>query len=134
MYVHEPQGKADLARELMKSWAMFYPTVWPETFAISVLESQAAGTPVITNPYGALVDTVQGGILTWNFESAIEQLLDPKEYQRLSLLGRNWAGNFSWGTISDRWDDFLQGEVRRYDKWINEDQKKLEGRMKWRGG
>ena len=133
VYVHEPLGKADLARELMKSWAMFYPSTWIETFAISVLESQAAGTPVITNPYGALVDTVQGGILTWNFESAIEQLLDPKEYQRLSLLGRNWARNFSWGTISDRWDDFLQGEVQRYNKWINEDQKKLEGRMKWRG-
>ncbi len=100
VYVHEPLTKKELARELAASGSMLYGSTWAETFAISVTEAQLAGTPVIAPPYAALPDTVQGGILTWDFLPAFEQLRDPKEWQRLSLLGREFARHLSWDDIA----------------------------------
>ena len=44
----------------MSSELMLYPNNFWETFCLSVLEAQIAGTPVITTDIGALQTTVDG--------------------------------------------------------------------------
>jgi len=118
IYLHDPLPKPALARELMKSFAMFYPSTYAETFSIACLESQAAGTPVITTPFGALVDTVQGGIQTWGpqsngFQDCIETLRDPEQYELASLRGKDFAAKHDWAIIAGGWDQFFRDELAK---------------------
>ena len=105
--VHEPVSKTELAQVLKTAWCLFYPTTWPETFCIATLEAQAAGTPVIAAPYGALTETVKGGILSYDFEGAIEQLHDPAVWNRLSNVGRKYAAQCDWLTRAQQWEEMI---------------------------
>ena len=100
----EPLAKLALARELMRAWAMFYPTHWPETFCMAALEAQAAGLPVITSPLGALPETVKGGICTNDFVNAVSQLRNVSRWRKLSKLGKEQAQLFSWAAIAAQWE------------------------------
>lgn len=100
----EPLPKLALARELMRSWALFYPTYWPETFCMAALEAQAAGTPVITSDVGALKETVKGGIVTNDFVNAVSQLRNVGRWRRLSEAGKTHAAEFSWAAIAAQWE------------------------------
>lgn len=105
--LHEPLPRLALARELMKSWAMFYPTFWPETFSMAALEAQAAGAPVITTPTAGLVETVKGGILTNDFVNAVSQLRNANRWEKLSKRGKDFAEDHSWAKIALRWEKAL---------------------------
>lgn len=107
----EPLPRLSLARELMRSWAMFYPTYWPETFCMAALEAQAAGTPVITWPLGALEEVVQGGVVTRDMVNAVSQLRNASRWRKLSEAGRTFAREFSWGAIAAQWERAI--EARR---------------------
>ena len=76
-----------------------------ETFCIAVMESQAAGTPVISVPYAALPYTVAGGLLDWDVESSVDQLMDPASWELLSLRGKEYASRHDWDDkIADTWE------------------------------
>mgnify|MGYP001615221387 CR=1 FL=1 len=105
LVVHEPLNKAALAQVLKTAWCLFYPTTWPETFCIATLEAQAAGTPVIAAPYGALTETVKGGITTYDFDEAIEQLQNPEVWNDLSNQGRRYAAECDWMTRAQQWEE-----------------------------
>jgi len=105
--IHESLPRAALFEELKTAWAYFYPTHWPETFSMSSLEAQAAGTPVICPPYGALEETVKGGVLTYDFLNAVSQLRNKARWRKLSQVGRDWAETLDWGLVAERWEEFL---------------------------
>lgn len=50
--------KADLYRELAEAELCLYPNNFQETFCLTALECQAAGTPMITTAWGALTTTL----------------------------------------------------------------------------
>lgn len=106
--LREPLPRLALAHELKRAWAMFYPTFWPETFCMAALESQAAGTPVITSPTAALVETVKGGILTNDFVNAVSQLRNANRWQKLSAQGQEFATKHSWAQIALRWEKAIE--------------------------
>ena len=95
----------------MKAWAFFSPTHWPETFGIAYLEAQAAGTPVISVPYGALQNTVAGGILKWDVEEAVEELMDEEYWELLSLRGKEFALGLDWQKVGRLWERMLRQET-----------------------
>jgi len=103
VFLHDPLNKMGLARELGTAWAVFYPTFWPETYCIATLEAQAAGTPVIASPYGALNETVRGGILTYDFLNAFSQLRNKRRWTKLSETGREWAIANTWDVRAEQW-------------------------------
>ena len=103
VFLHEPLTKAGLAKALREAWAVFYPTYWPETYCIATLEAQAAGTPVIASPYGALVETVEGGILTYDFPNAVSQLRNKNRWEKLSKLGQEHASTRDWDHRAEEW-------------------------------
>ena len=108
VYIHEPLTKAGLAKMLREAWALFYPTYWPETFCIATLEAQAAGTPVIASPYGALNETVQGGVVTYDFVHAINQLRNKNRWTKLSEAGKEFAARCDWDTRADEWLSLIE--------------------------
>lgn len=108
VFLHDPLSRANLLRELSKSWAMFYPTFWPETYCMATLEAQAVGTPVITSPIAALKETVKGGILTYDYLNAISQLRNSRRWQKLSAEGIMFAESQSWDLQAERWLSALE--------------------------
>jgi len=108
IFLHEPLPRLGLARELMKAWALWYPTYWPETFCMAALEAQAAGTPVITSHVGALAEVVEGGIITNDFLNAVSQLRNYSRWKKLSQLGRDLAEQFSWAKIAAQWELMIE--------------------------
>jgi len=103
VFMHDPLPKRALASEMLSAWAWFYPTWWPETYCIAALEAQAAGTPVISVPYGALPETVQGGILSYDFLNSFSQLRNQRRWDKLSNAGKEFAADKDWRNRADRW-------------------------------
>lgn len=105
--MQEPLPHLALARELMGSFAMWYPTWWPETFCMAALESQMAGTPVITTNVGALPETIIGGIVchtTDELVNAVSQLRNANRWNKLSEAGKEFAQGHSWPEIAAAWE------------------------------
>lgn len=103
VFMHEPLSRPELANELRKARAVFYPTYWPETFCISALEAQACGTPVIASPLAALNETVLGGVLSWDYLNAISQVRNKGRWVKLSEMGVEYASDKSWNLHAQQW-------------------------------
>jgi glycosyltransferase involved in cell wall biosynthesis len=103
VFIHEPLNKAGLAKVLREAWAWYYPTYWPETYCIAALEAQAAGTPVISVPYGALPETVHGGVLSWDILNAVSQLRNKSKWEKESQAGLEFAATRDWDHVADEW-------------------------------
>ena len=108
VFLHEPLTKRSLARELKTAWAWFYPTYWPETYCIAALEAQAAGTPIISVPFGALPETVEGGILSYDILNAFSQLRNKRRWAKLSEAGIEHASSRSWALRAEEWMKLCQ--------------------------
>jgi len=103
VFMHDSLPRYALAAELRSAWAVFYPTYWPETFCMATLEAQATGTPIICPPFGALTETVKGGILTYDFLNAVSQLRNKQRWNKLSKAGVEWAEQNSWNIRAKEW-------------------------------
>ena len=103
VFMHKSLNRRALAKVLSESWAMFYPTFWPETYCMAALEAQAAGCPVIAPPLAALNTTVKGGILGYDYKNAISQLRNVKKYKSLSDKGREFASTRDWEHRAVQW-------------------------------
>jgi len=108
--------KAAFISELMSSSVMAYPNSFAETSCIAALESQAAGTPLVTTALGALPETVKGGILIEGngrgddyrkrFVREVASLLnDRQRWQELSRAGREHVlSRHTWDMIAGEWE------------------------------
>ncbi len=97
-----------LARELMKSTVLVYPTHFEETCANVTLEAQAAGCPIVTSDLASLPETVgDAGIMVegkpgtesydTRFIEAVDLLLtDDAYFQALSRKGLERVKSFDW--------------------------------------
>lgn len=63
-YVGEVGGTAK--QELLgAAIALVNPIAWPEPFGMVMIEAMAAGTPVLTRPFGAAPEVVRDGVTGW---------------------------------------------------------------------
>jgi len=104
VFMHEALPRYSLAAELKTAWCVFYPTWWPETYCMATLEAQAAGTPVICSPNGALPETVKGGILTYDYLNAFSQLRNVRRWHKMSEAGYEWAKLNTWDIRAAEWN------------------------------
>ena len=72
--------KQTLARHQSKVWLHVYPTDFEETSCITMMEEQAAGTPILATKVGALTETLKNAGVYWcekqAFAKQIKYLLD----------------------------------------------------------
>ena len=106
---HGYVDEQEKARMLAKSWAAIQPSQM-EGWGITVIEANAAGTPVIASSVNGLQDSVndgQTGILVpagnvVQFANAMMQMAEDDELRvRLSEKARLWAKNFDWTKSAD---------------------------------
>ena len=122
--LHEPLPKAGLAQELMSARLALYPSYFPECCSIASLETQAAGTPMITSALAGLNDTLvheETGILIpiddielrsrsrqYQVEflnHTIRLLKDDAAWQTLSNNAMKKAtDHYSWHDIAAEWE------------------------------
>lgn len=113
-------SKQSLAKALSEYDVYIYPTWWPETFCIATLEAQAAAIPVVASAYGALTETVKGGLLIGGLpgvgtdaerddyderfaQAVIDLLHDGAMRQALGKQGRAYAETLGWDAAAKAW-------------------------------
>lgn len=102
-------SEVEKAKLLAKSWAAIQPSQM-EGWGITVIEANAAGTPVIASRVSGLQDSVidgQTGILVQSgsvvqFANAMMKVTEDDNLRsNLSTEAKNWARNFDWNKSSE---------------------------------
>lgn len=97
------------AEEMAKSW-LFVTMALKEGWGITVIEANAAGTPVIGSDVPGLRDSIKDNVTgklvelnnTQQLQKVLIELLDNKEkLQEMSLEAKKWASNFTWDNSAD---------------------------------
>ena len=114
--------KKELAKEMLSSSLCLYPNNFWETYSLTALECQAAGTPMITTEIGALQTTLvhEGNVFAGHdpyspeyqerfIERAVQLLSNPDELKVLSQTCRDYAmsGPLDWEDIGREWERLL---------------------------
>ena len=114
-------------KEHLKNYRLFvYPSIWEETFCISLLEAMAAGLYCVTTNYGALYETGAEfpmyvpysnnyKSLAMKFAEGIEvaaQSLENSQINDYLKVQRDYVNRFyNWKLKGDSWTRFLQGAL-----------------------
>ncbi len=73
------------------------------------LEAQAAGAVCVAPPYAALPETVKGGVLTYDIEDAVIDLVrDRAKWEELSEKGKAHAGKYDWDEVAKTWQSLFR--------------------------
>lgn len=115
VYYHGRIGQHQLAEEFLRSHVWFYPTRFWETYCITALEAQMAGTLCVCSDVAALSTTVgsrgvllPGDAYTVEYRhEALSQLYsllhDTERCKQLSKAGREWAQIQTWQQRATEW-------------------------------
>jgi glycosyltransferase involved in cell wall biosynthesis len=123
VFNHGRVGQLELAEEFLKSDIWFYPTRFTETYCITALEAQMAGTLCICTDLAGLSTTVadRGVLLAGDPHSrdyiiaALRELFaltkDPERKESLTLKARRWAMEQTWRNRALQWHEVFALEV-----------------------
>jgi len=114
-------------KQHLKDYRLFvYPSIWEETFCISLIEAMAAGLYCVTTNYGALFETGAEFPMyipySNNYESLARKFAQGIEVAAQSLeapgiqdhlkMQRDYVNRFyNWNVKSISWTRFLQGAI-----------------------
>ena len=108
-----------------------YPSIFEETFCISLLESMAAGLYCITTNYGALFETgaefpmyipyendrrLLAQKFAFGIEAAAESLHNEQIHNHLECQSAYARAYYGWNKIGTSWKRFLEGAVQHGKK------------------
>lgn len=116
---HGRLSKEELNKLTEECGILAYPSNFFEIFCITVVNAQLHGCVPVTMAYGALVETVEHGILVDGDikepsvqEEYLKELLslmdDEPRRKKLSDAGREWAKRFSWENVAKAWSDEMK--------------------------
>jgi glycosyltransferase involved in cell wall biosynthesis len=108
----EAEATADLAREYAGAWASVLPSV-DEPFGLVLVESLAAGTPVVAARSGACPEIVSDERIGSLFEpgdaadlaAAMERALALGDEEGTAAACRERAAEFDWSRVVERYED-----------------------------
>ena len=108
-----PLSKEELAGVLRSAWLHVYPTDFEEVSCITAMETQAAGTPILTTDKGALPETLANAGVVWiNSDEAqnpmkiVEEILslqnNPELWETLRIQALQVAEQFDWRASAEK--------------------------------
>lgn len=120
---HGGQPNSVVRDALVSSHIFAYPSIWPETSCISLMEAMSAGAIAVHPNLAALFETAANNTVMYqmqdtpndharvfreSMESVIRGLLDGGKFLDLSLQAREYANkHHNWGKVSTIWRSFL---------------------------
>lgn len=113
-----------VVREALGSAHIFaYPSIWPETSCISLIEAMSAGVVAVHPNFAALFETAANNTVMYqmqnslndharifqeNIENTVKGFLEGGGVIELSIAARNHANkNYNWQRTSIIWTEFL---------------------------
>jgi len=114
VFLSEPRPKAELARELMSARLALYPSHFNECCSIASLESQAAGTPMVTSALAGLNDTIvhnRTGILVEIDNPELKSHSQKYQVNFLNQIVRLMRDDLAWQQLSEQ---AMQAIAERY--------------------
>lgn len=112
--------KQELVRLQAESYAMLYPTDFPEMFCISILECQSVGTPTVTSRLAAIPERIEAGagiLIKGNpaedsyqkeFIKAVQTLKDKKLWNSLSQRCILASQSYLPELVAEKWETFFE--------------------------
>jgi glycosyltransferase involved in cell wall biosynthesis len=128
MTYHGWQPNSVIREALKKAHIYTYPSIWPETSGISVIEAMSAGCNVICPTLAALPETcanfaIQYGWTENNNKHAnvfagvlgmvIREYNSPFNQERLKFQKAYFDSFYNWDTRANQWQDFLASMANR---------------------
>ncbi len=105
---------------LARSWVVAQPSKI-EGWGITVIEANAAGTPVIASDVPGLRDSVRnphtGLLVTWDNQEkwidAISKVIKDEDFRKsLENEAQLWSKNFSWDISTEKFTNIIEGELK----------------------
>jgi phosphatidylinositol alpha-mannosyltransferase len=114
----EADTTAELARAYASAWVTVLPAVH-EAFGLVLVESLAAGTPVVAARSGAVPEIVTSKGIGALFEpddvqalrAALEEGLEIARRRGVSGRCRKRAQDFDWNALAERWEEIYSGAL-----------------------
>jgi glycosyltransferase involved in cell wall biosynthesis len=123
MTYHGYQPNSVIREALKKAHIYAYPSIWPETSGISVIEAMSAGCNVVCPSLAALPETCAnfGVMYPWNEDNnkhanvfvgilamVIKEYWAPFNQQRMNFQKAYFNSFYDWDMRSAQWVDFLE--------------------------
>lgn len=127
VFYHGRVSQRELALAFLRSDIWLYPTSFTETFCITALEAQAAGTLCVCSNLAGLNSTVADrGLLleqapgSEGFEAYVLRLLTDIQHNtvlknELLQRAREWAWQQSWSAVADQWRGLFDNRSAEID-------------------
>jgi len=118
---HGYVAEEEKVKLLAKSWAAIQPSQM-EGWGITVIEANAAGTPVIASNVKGLQDSVNDGLTgilapagnVTQFANAMMKIAEDNELRdKFSQDARLWAKNFDWNKSAETFYNLLGKDFER---------------------
>jgi glycosyltransferase involved in cell wall biosynthesis len=96
------------------AYAYLFPIDWPEPFGLTMIESLAAGTPVISTRNGAVPEVIMDGVTGFvcdSFKEMIEAISKIRQLDRANCRAHVEL-NFSTATMASRYESVYQSVVK----------------------
>ena len=113
----------EVVREALKKAHIFaYPSIWPETSCIAVMEAMSAGCAVVCPDFAALPETTAGFAITYGMNqdhsvhanifvqvlaSAIEKIGSPELQSRLDFQKTYADAFYNWNSRTVQWEGLI---------------------------
>jgi glycosyltransferase involved in cell wall biosynthesis len=113
-------SEGDLFQMMRESRVLVYPSTYPETSCMVVIEAMAHGLPVVCGDLGALSETVDsaGEIIRgkptdddyqqWFADATLQICRDDEVHATYANNGLERSQQYSWDKIAAEWDEYLR--------------------------
>lgn len=125
---HGAQSNSVVRDALSEAHIFGYPSIWPETSCISLMEAMSAGVVAIHPNFGALYETAAGTTVMYqmqdnrrehatifkrNLEAVVKNLLEQGDTFKFCNQAQSYANkHYNWDQRKDHWNDFLSSLIR----------------------
>jgi glycosyltransferase involved in cell wall biosynthesis len=124
---HGGQPNSAVRNALISSHIFAYPSIWPETSCIALMEAMSAGNIAVHPNFAALFETAANNTVMYqmqdnthdhacifqdSLENTIQSFLDGDNTPHLSIEARDYANkHHNWGKVANIWRNFLSSMI-----------------------